>query len=145
MTVTFFGHRSTPESTRKSLEHTISYLIEEKNADIFLVGNHGNFDSMSNSILLKFKTKYPHIKHYTILAYMPAGNNSNSCYENTLLPEEVAISHPKFAIDKRNEWMLKNSDIVVCYIKHTHGGAAKYYEKAKRQGKIVINIADSII
>ena len=145
MTVTFFGHRNSPESIKKTLENTLLHLIENQNATIFLVGNHGNFDNMSNSLLLKLKEKYPHIKHYTILAYMPTVNNSNSCYENTILPEEIAISHPKFAIDKRNEWMIKNSDIVVCYIKHTHGGAAKYYEKAKRQGKIVINIADSII
>lgn len=141
MTVTFFGHRNTPEHIKNSLEITISNLIENQNANIFLVGNQGGFDNMSNSILFKLKEKYPHIKHYTILAYMPTKNNENNCNKNTIFPEDVAISHPKFAISKRNDWMLKNSDIVICYITHSDGGAAKYCEKAKKQGKLVINIA----
>ena len=142
MTVTFFGHRNTPEHIKNNLETTILNLIENQNANVFLVGNHGGFDNMCNHIIYKLKEKYPHIKHYTILAYMPTKNNFYNHYENTILPEDVAISHPKFAISKRNDWMLKNSDIVVCYIKHSDGGAAKYYKKAKRHGKLVINIAE---
>ena len=145
MTVTFFGHKNTPESIKKDLQFVIFDLIEQQNASTFLVGNHGNFDSIVNHTLIELKNKYPHIKHYTILAYMPVENNANHCYENTILPEDVAIAHPKFAISKRNDWMLKKSDAVICYISHSHGGASKYYEKAKRMGKVVINISNNLI
>jgi hypothetical protein len=39
--------------------------------------------------------------------------------------------------------MLKQSDYVITYITHTWGGAAQYVSKAKRQGKIIIEIANS--
>ena len=39
-------------------------------------------------------------------------------------------------------WVLKQSDYVVTYITHTWGGAYQYAEKAKKQGKIVVNLTD---
>ncbi len=45
-TVTFFGHRDTPKETESTLQLTLIDLIENKNATMFYVGNHGNFDAM---------------------------------------------------------------------------------------------------
>ena len=45
-TVTFFGHRDTPKETEPALRLTLIDLIENKNATVFYVGNHGNFDAM---------------------------------------------------------------------------------------------------
>ena len=73
---------------------------------------------------------------------MPQKNDPQTNLYNSILPEEVATSHPKYAISKRNDWMLKKSDTVIAYITHSHGGAAKYYEKAIRQNKHIINLAD---
>jgi hypothetical protein len=36
--------------------------------------------------------------------------------------------------------MLEQSDFVVTYITHSWGGAAQYAEKAKKKGKMVINL-----
>lgn len=38
--------------------------------------------------------------------------------------------------------MLEHSDYVVAYVTHTWGGAAKFVEKAKKKGKLVINLSD---
>ena len=51
--------------------------------------------------------------------------------------------YPKFAIDRRNRWMLKRSDVVVVFVNKNYGGAAKFEAIAKRQGKTVINLAKS--
>lgn len=60
---------------------------------------------------------------------------------DTMLPEGLETVHPRYAISRRNGWMLKQADFVVTYITHTWGGAAQYAEKAKRAGKTVINLA----
>ena len=38
--------------------------------------------------------------------------------------------------------MLKRSDHVICYVNHSWGGAAQFVEKAIKQGKVVVNLAD---
>ena len=47
---------------------------------------------------------------------------------------------PRFAIARRNGWMLKQADFVVTYVTHDWGGAAQFAEKARRQGKTVLNL-----
>jgi len=37
--------------------------------------------------------------------------------------------------------MICQADMIICYIKHTWGGAAQYVGYAKRNGKNVINLA----
>ena len=44
MTVTFFGHRRTPDSVKPLLKETLRELIEKDRADMFYVGNEGSFD-----------------------------------------------------------------------------------------------------
>ena len=46
MTVTFFGHRNTPDSIQPALKKTLIQLIEKEGAYTFYVGNEGNFDCM---------------------------------------------------------------------------------------------------
>jgi hypothetical protein len=53
--------------------------------------------------------------------------------------------HPKFAIERRNRWMIDQSDFLLCYINHTWGGAYKFARLAKRRGKTVINLGNPSI
>lgn len=141
MTVTFFGHSKVPQSVKADLEEIIISLITKQRANVFYVGTHGEFDFYVNSILKKLSKQYTHIKHYTVLAYMPVQTELPINYGETILPEVVAESHPKYAISKRNDWMLNKSDTVIAYVTHQHGGAAKYYNKAIRKNKNLINIS----
>ena len=49
---------------------------------------------------------------------------------------------PKFAILKRNEWMMANADLIITYVKHNYGGAYRSLQVAKRKRKKIININD---
>lgn len=49
----------------------------------------------------------------------------------------------KFAIERRNRWMIDYADFCLCYINHTWGGAWKCARQAKRGGKTVINIGNA--
>ncbi len=138
MVCTFFGHANAPEELTSTLRLTLIDLIENKNVNLFYVGNNGNFDSMVRNQLEKLSTIYS-IKYYVVLAYPPY---KQSKLKNSLLPEGIEELPPKYAIPFRNEWMIKKSDYVVTYVKRTFGGAYKFKNLSVTQNKIVIKIAD---
>ena len=49
---------------------------------------------------------------------------------------------PKFAISKRNQWMIKNADVIIAYVNRSYGGAYNSLQAAKRTNKKIINICD---
>ena len=55
-------------------------------------------------------------------------------------PEGLELVHPRYAIERRNRWMLERSDYVVTYVHHGWGGAAKFAALAERQGKRMIRL-----
>ena len=142
MVCCFFGHKEVPSGLDKLLAPTLTELIAE-GVDSFLVGNQGGFDSTVLHVLRELKEKYPHISYHVVLAYMPWKKEEYSLYTptETLYPEGMESTHPRFAISRRNKWMVQESDVVVTYITHSWGGAAQFAELAERKHKKVINIA----
>lgn len=143
LTCCFLGHKDTPSSVAPELEKVLIELIENKNMDSFLMGHQGSFDYMALAALRRLKERYPHITYSIVLSYMPGQKTEWESYapEETVYPEGLESIHPRFAISWRNNWMLNESDFVVCYITHSWGGAAQFVEKAERKNKTVINIA----
>ncbi len=141
---TFFGHSDAPWDIQSSLEAVLSNLIENHNVNTFYVGNHGNFDIIVLNVLQKLKVIYPFINYSVVLAYLPNKKSSENCYQNTdtVYPAGLETTPPKFAIDKRNRWMIEQCDYVITYVKHSFGGAAKFKLISEKKGKIVCNIAD---
>ena len=144
MTCCFLGHKETPSSVYEKLEEAVEKVIVEDGVSSLLVGNQGQFDSMALSALRKIKLKYPHITFNVVLAYMPAEKEMWSPYEygETMLPGGIESVHPRYAVSWRNKWMVNESDMVICYITHGWGGAAKYVELAEKKGKRVTNLRD---
>ncbi len=142
MTCTFFGHRDAPQQIQPNLEKILVSLIENNQVNVFYVGNQGNFDSMVRKTLKSLKSVYPFITYFVVLAYMPGENNhfGYNYYSDTIYPDGLENTPPKFAISKRNNWMINKSDYVVTYVKHNFGGASKFKEIAKKKGKQIINL-----
>jgi uncharacterized phage-like protein YoqJ len=136
-TVTFFGHRDAPKEIEPALRLTLIDLIENKNATVFYVGNHGNFDAMVRRQLENLSKTYP-IKYYIVLAYMPSKNDTPD--EHSILPEGIETVPRRFAINYRNKWMLNKSDIVVTYVTHNFGGAWEFEKAALKTKKYVIKV-----
>ena len=130
MVCRFFGHKDAPASIAPALENDIKYLIQERDVDEFLIGNHGNFDSMAYCVLKGSITNHPHITFHVVLAYMPKESAEPSFYEywGPPLSEEIEKVPPKVAISWRNKWMVRETDICVYNVKHSWGGAAQYME-----------------
>ena len=133
-TCCFFGHREVIHNIRPKLTSIIEKLITEDGVIDFFVGNQGQFDWMVYSVLKELKAKYPQIRYTVVLAYMPDEHIKELYGEDTLFPDGMENVPKKFAISKRNDWMIQQSEIAVCYVHKITGGAAKFREKAEKKG-----------
>ena len=142
MICSFLGHGDSPESIYLKLYSEIENLIISRSVTGFLVGNHGSFDRMVLKALRELKERYPQISYHVVLAYMPGTENSLYHYTETILPEGIETVPKRFAISRRNRWMVQQCQIVICYITHQWGGAAQFVNYAKKQLKEIINLAE---
>lgn len=138
MTCTFFGHRDAPPEIEGALRRVLVALIEARQADTFYVGNQGKFDRMVARVLSGLKEEYPHIVYAVVLAYLPGAKGAAG--QNTLYPAGLEDVPPRFAIARRNAWMLQRADCVVTYVGRSVGNAAKLQAMAVKRGKAVINL-----
>ena len=138
-TVTFFGHKDTPKEIEPTLRSTLIDLIENKNVNVFYVGNNGNFDTMVRRQLEDLSQTYP-ITYSVVLAYLPTEKNKYDNLTNTIYPEGLETVPKRFAISWRNKWMIQQSDVVVTYVTRTYGGAWQFKVAAERQNKTVIKL-----
>ena len=136
MTVTFYGHSTIykTEGFSKWLDMILPSFIEG-GAVTFYLGGYGAFDGLAASALRKQKKTYPHIELILVLAYLNRDIDA-SRYDDTTYPplEKVPL---RYAIVKRNEWMVRQSDVVISGVTHSWGGAAKTLEFAQRKKKVI--------
>ena len=106
------------------------------------MGNHGAFDRMAINALRVLSEKYPKIKYYVVIAYVPQDKERLGLNENdsTIYPDCLDKTPPKYAIIKRNNWMLRKSDYVIAYVTHITSGAYEFKHLAEKRGKTVINL-----
>ena len=138
MTCTFFGHRDTPISLKDNIKKAITDLIENEIVD-FYVGNNGNFDLLAQAVLVELLKENKDINCYIVLSYL---GESALCgfQELTIFPEELANVPKRFAISKRNEYLLKKSTVVVCYVESSFTNSYKWVERARKKGLAIIKI-----
>lgn len=136
----FFGHRDTPESVKPKLTGAIMRLIVENGVTDFYVGNQGRFDSLVLSVIKEIAIEFPQIRYTVVLAYLPDDRNAVTD-TNTVYPEGLENVPRRFCIARRNDWMIRKAKYVICYVDHITGGAARFMEKARRQNKVIVNIA----
>lgn len=138
----FFGHKDVSAEISPKLEAEIVKLIENKQVSTFYVGNNGNFDHMVYSILKKLKPQYPCISYAVILAYVPTKKEEYPYYDEseTMVPDGVENGPLRFAISRRNKWMIEQADFVITHVIRDWGGAAQFKELAEKKKKVVINI-----
>lgn len=138
---TFFGHRDCPTSIKPKLREVLIDLIEHHSVARFYVGRQGAFDRLALAVLRELAQEYPQIRFAVVLERLPEKQDPEIFCE-TLLPEGLENVPPRFAIHRRNQWMLQQADYVVTCVTHISGGAARFAEMAVRQRKTVLNLAE---
>ncbi len=149
--VSFFGHRDFHRhlELEDKLDMILRNLIKDKEYVDFLVGRNGEFDRFVSSGIRRAKKAYDdsNSSHILVLPYATAEylNNEesfNEYYDDIEICYDASISHFKSAISVRNRTMVDRSDLIICYIEETHGGAFEAVEYTRKTGKKVINLAE---
>ena len=137
MTVTFCGHShvSNADELNEWLDKVLDLLIAE-GADRFYLGGYGDFDRFAAEAVKAKKEEKPDIEMALVTAYLSRQADGES-YDYMIYPTLKEVTQ-RSAIPKRNEWMVDSADVVVAYVTHEWGGAAKTLEYARRCGKRVI-------
>ena len=146
MIVTFCGHRDFVESA--DIEERLAVLIEkyarENDRLICYNGGYGNFDYFAAKCVQRLQERYSNICNCLVLPYIDQPFLDRiaifkNLFDETIYPPLESVPK-KYAIIRRNEWMVDSVDIVIACVKYSWGGAARTLEYAKRKKKTVILI-----
>ena len=124
MLVTFCGHRelNPKDNVQSRLFHTVDALIRE-GADTFYLGGYGGFDLLATALIKVMKERYPHIQSVLVLPYLDRKIDASD-YDSTVYPPLETVPK-RLAIIRRNRYMVDSADVVITYVNHGWGGAAK--------------------
>ena len=142
MTVTFCGHRQIFGSERDRIKQKVyeeTELLIKQGASEFLLGGYGAFDCLSADVVQELKSKYPHIKSILVIPYINKRTYNEDLYDGSEYPP-IEKTPRKYAILKRNEYMVNKCDVIIAYVEVDFGGAAKTLEYARRKKKKIILI-----
>lgn len=145
----FAGHSELTgaEEIYERLLTVIERLILDEGVNEFWAGNYGAFDRLCGRAVKQLKGKHSEIKLNLVVPYLTAEINQykEQYYENydNIIIADIPEKTPKRAqIIKGNQYMVKNSEYLVCYVSHSFGGAAKTLDFAKKRENIkIINLA----
>ena len=148
MIITFCGHSNClfSDEEKEKLKQLLIKEIRKNPTCKFYLGGYGDFDSLCLRTLRELKTDFPDIELLFITPYLDKNYSklelAKYYYDDVIFPPIENVPR-KFAILKRNEWMVDSADLVIAYVKYSWGGAAKTIEYAKRKKVPIINIAQS--
>ena len=143
----FAGHRKITddiEIIKEKLKKEIISLIENHNVTTFYNGGKGDFDWLCAHTVDDLKKDYPFISSQLVLAYIPKEKNKYAytlkIFDSMIYPK-MEKTPPRFAIIKRNQWMINDSNFLIAYVKNHFGGAYKTLQYAERRKNIkIINL-----
>ena len=69
-----------------------------------------------------------------------AGDYLYSLYDDIVIPIELAGVHYKAAIRERNRYLIRESDVVILYLRREFGGAYDAKRYAESLGKQIVYI-----
>ena len=143
MIVSFFGHARFPYS--QELPSKIMNVLEEVvgNNDVeFFVGFYGAFENICFECAVEYKSKRSNVVVTYVTPYIDVSRYEHSLKkcDGSIYPE-IERTPQKFAIIKRNEWVINHSDVIIFYNIGV-GKTNDFYEYAQRRNKKIINLAD---
>ena len=129
----------------EKIKITILSNIKEDEATKFDCGGYGGFDELCASVCRALKEQIDAEIVY-ITPYLSENQQKKiddliklNLYDYSLYPS-IESTPPKFAITKRNEWIINEADLIIAYVGHNYGGAYKSLTYAKKKKKTIINL-----
>ena len=148
MIITFVGHGTLNISNELSdkIKKAIEDNIAEKDHVTFYCGGYGDFDNHCARLCREIKATYPKCEVVFVTPYLTSSQQAKmkylldmKLYDTTVYPPLENVL-PRFAISKRNEWMVEQADLVIAFVAHEYGGAYKTLRYAERKKKKIIQL-----
>ena len=150
MIIAFAGHSFIPLSNdvKEIVKEQIRNNIINIGRITFYIGGYGDFDQICAGVCRELKEEYSNIEIVYVTPYINLTEQEKikkmqkyGLCDTSIYPP-IENTPPKFAISKRNEWMMTNADLIIAYVNRNYGGAYKSLQIAKRRRKKIINICD---
>lgn len=145
MIVAFCGHSTyiSNVNDEKRLLNNLEAVICGNQVDFYL-GGYGAFDAFALKCARKYKERHGNAKIIFVTPYLNKWLNKRKdvieeYYDEIIYPE---IEHVplKFAIIKRNEWIIDRADYVFAYVRSHYGGAYKTLRYTRKRKKPFLNL-----
>ena len=133
----FIGHRDAPDSLANKLDEAIERHIVDFGVDLFMVGNYGRFDRMSQSALARAKKRHAEISVLLAIPYHPSLIRVElpEGFDGSYFPEGQEEVPPRAAIPRLNRTLVNEADFLVAYVSYISSGAYKVMEYARKREK----------
>ena len=150
MIITFAGHAfiSSNNRVKEIVKEQIRNHVDASGNITCYLGGYGNFDEICACACRELKQEHYDIQVVYVSPYLSLQEQAkikemqrSGLYDASIYPP-IEKTPPRFAISKRNEWMMTNADLIIAYVNHSYGGAYKSLQVAKRKNKKIINICD---
>ena len=144
--VAFIGHREIRDIiyVENKIEELVLDLLHRYEFVEFNLGRNGDFDISAASAIKRAQKKYgtQNSSLNLILPYKSKDEGYFEKYYDEIIYPLGNYVHFKEAITKRNEWIMDNSDLLICYVEQERkGGALTALNYAAKQGLKIINLA----
>ena len=152
MKIAFSGHSVIPpnHNLKDLVKKQIQNHITAVEPIACYLGGYGDFDTICARACKELKDEYLNMQLIYVTPYLHLSeqvkmkNMQIEGFFDTIIYPPIEHVPLKFAILKRNEWMMTNADLIIAYVNHGYGGAYQALQIAKRKKKKIINICDLI-
>lgn len=145
MIITFCGHSNfkAEQGDEGRALQILENIAKGEQVDFYL-GGYGGFDRFALRCAKKYKETHPDTKLIFISPYQNKWLEDRRAqiekeYDEIIYPELERVPL-KFAILKRNEFMVGQADHVICYVQTHYGGAYKTLLYAHKRKKSYVNL-----
>ena len=150
MIVSFAGHAhiSSINNIKELVKEQLRHHIVPTETIVCYLGGYGDFDKICARACRELKKEYANVELVYVSPYITLSEQSKIkemltlCLYDTSLYPPIENTPKRFAISKRNEWMMKNADLVIAFVDHEYGGAYRSLQIAKHHQKTIINLCD---
>ena len=149
MKIAFAGHSTVAlgDRVKEIVKEQIRKIIIDANLVTCYLGGYGDFDEICASACRELKSEYPNIEtvyvtpYFTLREQMKIKEMQNYGLFDASVYPPIENTPLKFAISKRNEWMMSNADVIIAYVTRHYGGAHKALQIARQRKKEIINVS----
>jgi hypothetical protein len=116
----------------------------------FFLGGYGQFDEFAYSCCKQFQASHPVTRLIFVTPYNTPSYqkthlaDARARFDEIIYPPLDGVL-PRYAILRRNRYMVEQAGLVIAYVTRAKGGAYQTYRHALRKGKNACNLADAIL